>query len=445
VNSPQAPQWRPPPPPPRNGQRPSQPSRPADRERTRRIVGIVLYSLSVLTGLGLLLALFLLPPIFDDDYVRMQAMAIGAACALVPLTLYIALPRLVDRYDPEPWWCLLLAFGWGAFAACGFAAAINTGFDEILAALVGKETSEALTACVCAPVVEELWKGLGVFGTFYFLRREFDGVVDGVIYATFCALGFATVENVTYYARAGLSTQDTALVGTFIMRGVLSPWCHPLFTSMTGLGFGIARETERRWLRWMAPIFGYCGAVFLHSTWNTASTLSGMLMLLMLPLWFLFVFGFFCLLIWLVARKGRIIRDHLKDEVMMGFLTQGELLLVSSPVGRLRAGWGHGALGKEFVGAASRLALAKWHTGRAMRGKRMTVSADWIVPMRQNLAQLRTRIQQTSRKPFAPNPPMLQRPYDPRMPYGQPGQPGPQGPGQPPPYPGPPPPGTWRQ
>jgi RsiW-degrading membrane proteinase PrsW (M82 family) len=422
VNSPQAPQWRPPPPPSRQAPTGAGRNGRPDRERTRRVVGGVVYTLSVLAGLGLLLALFLLPPILDGDFDRLQAMGIGAACALVPLVLYIAIPRLVDRYDPEPWWCLLLAFGWGAFAACGFAAAINTGFEQILAALVGKETSEALTACVCAPVVEEFWKGLGVFGTFYFLRREFDGVVDGVIYATFCALGFATVENVTYYARAGLSTQDTALVGTFIMRGVLSPWCHPLFTSMTGLGFGIARETDRRWLRWMAPVFGYCGAVLLHSTWNTASTLSGMLMLLMLPLWFLFVFAFFCLLIWLVARKGRIIRDHLKDEVMMGFLTQGELLLVSSPIGRLRAGWGHGALGKEFVGAASRLALAKWHTGRAMRGNRGTVSADWIVPMRQNLTQLRTRIQQTSRKPFAPAPLMPPTPaaYQPPPAYRPP-------------------------
>ncbi len=422
MNSPQAPQWRPPPPPSRQVPTAGRGNGRPDGERTRRVVGGVVYTLSVLACLGLLLALFLLPPILDGDFDRLQAMGIGAACALVPLVLYIAIPRLVDRYDPEPWWCLLLAFGWGAFAACGFAAAINTGFDEVLAALVGKETSEALTACVCAPVVEEFWKGLGVFGTFYFLRREFDGVVDGVIYATFCALGFATVENVTYYARAGLSSQDTALVGTFIMRGVLSPWCHPLFTSMTGLGFGIARETDRRWLRWMAPVFGYCGAVLLHSTWNTASTLSGMLMLLMLPLWFLFVFAFFCLLIWLVARKGRIIRDHLKDEVMMGFLTQGELLLVSSPIGRLRAGWGHGALGKEFVGAASRLALAKWHTGRAMRGNRGTVSADWIVPMRQNLTQLRTRIQQTSRKPFAPAPlmPPVPPPYQPPPAYRPP-------------------------
>ena len=55
-------------------------------------------------------------------------------------------------------------------------------------------------ACISAPFVEEAMKGLAVFGVFYFLRREFDGVVDGVIYATFAALGFAAVENIIYYA-----------------------------------------------------------------------------------------------------------------------------------------------------------------------------------------------------------------------------------------------------
>ena len=39
-----------------------------------------------------------------------------------------------------------------------------------------------------APITEELFKGLGVFGIFYFGRRQFDGVVDAIIYASFIAL-----------------------------------------------------------------------------------------------------------------------------------------------------------------------------------------------------------------------------------------------------------------
>jgi RsiW-degrading membrane proteinase PrsW (M82 family) len=101
---------------------------------------------------------------------------------------------------------------------------------------------EIVGAAVCAPIVEEFWKGLAVFGMFYFWRREFDGVVDGIIYATFAALGFAAVENVVYYARAGTGHASVDLTSIFILRGVVTPWAHPLFTSMTGIGFGLARE-----------------------------------------------------------------------------------------------------------------------------------------------------------------------------------------------------------
>ena len=155
--------------------------------------------LAVLVGGALLLVLFLLPALFArHPEPRLEAMGVGAVLAFIPLVLYMSIPRILDRFDPEPWWCLALALLWGAVAACGFAAAINTMFDWAMGQLLDAQDAQALTACVCAPFVEEFWKGLGVFGVFFFLRREFDGVVDGVIYATFTALGFAAIENVTY-------------------------------------------------------------------------------------------------------------------------------------------------------------------------------------------------------------------------------------------------------
>jgi RsiW-degrading membrane proteinase PrsW (M82 family) len=376
-----------------------------DSEGGRRLVGGIVYGLAVLVGAGLLLAIFILPVLMGrHPGHRLSAMGVGALLAFIPLIFYMGIPRLIDRFDPEPWWCLALALLWGALAACGFAAAINTAFLWGMAQVVSASTAEMLTACLCAPFVEEFWKGLGVFGVFYFLRREFDGVVDGVIYATFTALGFAAIENVTYYASAELTRHGSMLAGTFLIRGVLAPWGHPLYTSMTGLGFGLSREATKPWVRWGAPFIGYLGAVFLHSVWNTAAVLSGMLFLVMLPLWFIFVAMFLGLLVWLVARKGRIIRDHLRDEVLLGFLSAAELDLVASPIGRLKAGMSHGALGRQFVGAASRLGLSKWHTARAMRGQKRTISADWIVPLRAELGELRQRIGQTTGRPLVAGP-----------------------------------------
>ena len=400
-----------------------------DPEKTRRTVGIVLYVLGMLIGGFLLLAVLFFPAMLSKHAdVEMEGLALGALFALPMLVVYLWVPWIVDRYDPEPWWALLMALAWGAIAACGFSALVNTVVDVVATQALGKGAGEVLSACISAPIVEEGTKAMAVFFMYYFMRREFDGVVDGVIYATFAALGFAAVENILYYGNAAtaeiLNHKEGAFIGTFVVRGILGPWGHPLYTSMTGLGFGIARETNKTWLKWIAPIGGYCFAMFLHSTWNIAATLSGYLVALMLPLWFLFVLCFFGLVIYLVRRKGRIIRDHLKDEVLMGNMTPMELELVTSPIGRIRATFSFGgAAGRRFIDAAARLALSKWHTGRATQGRKMTVSADMIFPLRQELAKLRYEV---SRK--------LGRPVPQPVPWS-PGQPTPWQPAQ---YPQPP-------
>ena len=380
-------------------------ARRPDPEGTRKIIGAILYALGMLMGGFLLLVVFVIPAFTSKHAdVEINAMLVGAALALPPLVIYLWIPWIVDRYDPEPWWCLLMALAWGGIAACGFSALINTAVQITGNAVGGESFGDVLGACVSAPIVEELFKGLAVFGMFFFLRRQFDGVVDGVIYATFAALGFAAVENIIYYSNAAREEavlgHAGVLAGTVLVRGVLGPWGHPLYTSMTGLGFGIARETNKTWLKWLAPIGGYLFAAFLHSTWNTAATLSNALVLLMLPLWFLFVLAFFILVIWLVKRKGKIIRDHLRDEVLMGNLTPWELELITSPIGRLKATFSFGgAAGRRFIDAAARLALSKWHTGRATMGRKMTVSADMIYPLRQDLFRLRGEVSRAMGRP----------------------------------------------
>ena len=113
--------------------------------------------------------------------------------------------------------------------------------DPIVAVAAGPEAGEVMSAIVSAPLVEEFFKCLGVWGVAFFLKREFDGVVDGIIYATFVALGFAAVENVIYYANAAQAGTDV-LAMTFGLRGVLGPWAHPVYTCMFGIGMGISRE-----------------------------------------------------------------------------------------------------------------------------------------------------------------------------------------------------------
>lgn len=365
-----------------------------DPYRTRKIVGGILWLLGQAVGFVLLLLLFgLLPLLQANPGQAFFGMAVGAALAFPAMCVYLTFPRLLDRYDPEPLYALVLCLLWGAVAACGFSALINTGVGAIAAAIAGPQAGDAVGAVISAPIVEEFWKGIAIVGVFYFLRNEFDGLVDGIIYATFIAIGFAATENVIYYANA-LSQDPTALAFTFILRGVIAPWGHPLYTAMTGIGLGLARESHRTWVKVVAPVAGYGGAVFLHALWNGSATVSDAmgapgLFFVMLPLWLIFVAAFVIIVLALVVRRGRIIREHLIDEVALGHLTQSELDLVCSAFGGLVAWFRKGSKGTEFVRAVARLGLSKWHTARAVRGQNKTFSMDFILPLRAKIRELR--------------------------------------------------------
>jgi RsiW-degrading membrane proteinase PrsW (M82 family) len=357
-------------------------------DRGRRIAGLVVWILGMVVGVVLNILFQFLEIYYSKNPGKMiDAVMTGAGFALIPLVFYLAVPMILDRYDPEPWWTLAMAFLWGALVATGFAGFINTFVGLGVTQMAGKEVGEFVTAVISAPLCEEFFKGLAVLGVFYFLRREFDGIVDGIIYATFCALGFAAIENISYYARADMHHQ---LGATFFVRGILAPWGHPLYTSMTGIGFGIARESASTPVRILAPIGGYFAGVTLHAIWNFVPTVMGNAFWYLIPLWLMFVLAFLTIVVALVVRKGRTIRTYLKDEVLLGNLSQEEVDLITSPVGMLRCtfSW-RGTAGRAFIHAGARLALSKWHTARAMKGQKRTISADFIVPMRQELKRRR--------------------------------------------------------
>jgi hypothetical protein len=72
-------------------------------------------------------------------------------------------------------------------------------------------------------------------------------------------------------------------------------------------------------------------------------------------------------------------------------------------VGRLKCtfSW-RGATGRNFIRAAARLALSKWHTARAMKGQKRTISADFIVPLREEMRTLRQQLAARAPHPVGP-------------------------------------------
>jgi RsiW-degrading membrane proteinase PrsW (M82 family) len=359
-----------------------------DVDKSRFNIGLALTIAGCLIGLILNLLLFVLPIFASPNASEIfGVMMKSAIIAYLPVGLYLLVPWVIDRYDPEPWWALAGVFMWGALFATGVSAVINT----INGALFG----EFFGSAVSAPIFEELTKGMAILGMVIFLRKEFDGVVDGIIYGTFVAIGFAATENIIYYARFN---KDVGSI--FVLRGVLTPWLHPLFTSMTGIGFGLGREHGSTWGKFVFPFIGYMAGVFMHAWWNGLPQIFGQgAFVLNLVVGILMALSFFVLICVLVYRKGKTIKKFLTDEVLIGTITQEEFDLITSYGGRLKArlSW-RGKAGAEFVSAGARLALSKWHTARAMKGSKATISADFIVPLRQEMTRLRGEMAANARR-----------------------------------------------
>ena len=169
---------------------------------------------------------------------------IALPLALAPVPLLVAAVLFIDRLEPEPRINLAFGFLWGAGVAALFAALINTaGLEYITQPALGASAGQYISATAGAPVVEETLKGLFLVWLVRWRRQELDGPTDGIVYAAMVGLGFAMTENIGYYINALVNPVHggVQLLGyTFVLRGVLSPFLHPIFTSMTGIGAAYA-------------------------------------------------------------------------------------------------------------------------------------------------------------------------------------------------------------
>jgi RsiW-degrading membrane proteinase PrsW (M82 family) len=269
------------------------------------------------------------------------AVVIGVAAALVPVAVVVAAVLWVDRWEPEPAKLLLTAFAWGACIATITALLINNTAESVGDLLLGRGNGSRVSALVSAPLVEEAAKGAFVLLVLLRRREEFDGIIDGIVYAGFTAAGFAFTENIYYFGRAfadyGFGTGTSAgVIAAFVLRGVLSPFTHPLFTALTGLGLGFAARTTSRPLRVLAPLGGYLAAVCLHALWNGAATLGGAKAFL--NVYFLIMVPMFIAVVLVVIlqrrREQRIVEAALPKMVEAHWIAASEVDLLATLDGR---------------------------------------------------------------------------------------------------------------
>ncbi|NUR87507.1 MAG: PrsW family intramembrane metalloprotease [Nonomuraea sp.] len=202
---------------------------------------------------------------------------IALTLAIAPVPVLLAAVLALDRLEPEPRSNLIFAFAWGMGVAVLAAGVINSLNLHYIVDTVGisQDSARNIAATFGAPPVEETMKGLVLLGLLRFRRAELDGPTDGIIYASMVGLGFAMSENVSYYLRALMSEDGlTGLAVTVVLRGILSPFAHPLFTSMIGVAVAYAaRHTGPG--RIYIILAGWIGAMTLHGLWNGLASYGG--------------------------------------------------------------------------------------------------------------------------------------------------------------------------
>lgn len=259
--------------------------------------------------------------------------AVGASIAIgivVPVFLW------VDRLESEPGRLLWFAFLWGALVSTAGALVLNQFGVQFF---VGLQVNPSFAGPVLvAPIVEETLKGLGVLVLFVFARREFNGVTDGIAYAGLIAAGFAFVENLFYLGNAYTLAGSGFLWDVFIVRCLLSPFAHPLFTVIVGVAFGLVAHRRRSPLVWILPPLALVVAIGLHALWNfsaiqTQDTFFALYVAVQVPL---FV-GFIALILWARWRESRLLRRHLTGFGLEGWLAPAEVRMIASPRERRRA------------------------------------------------------------------------------------------------------------
>lgn len=329
--------------------------------------------------------------------------------AFTPAVIYLLPFIWLDRYDPEPFWLLALAFAWGALVSVIISFVVNTviGTGVAIAAgggVEGAQIGNFVGAIVSAPIFEEASKGVGLLILLIYFRRYFDDILDGIVFAGVIALGFATVENVLYYGTAIAGTSDSempspSLAALFLMRGILSPFAHVTFTAMTGIGCGIARESHNRFVKIMMPILGYCAAVALHAIWNGMAVIGGLggfligYIVLEIP-FFLIIVGFS---VYVMYRQNKILKDMLAIDIAQGLIPKehGDTAVSAFK----SSGWLLGGLfsGKfrprsQYLRAIGKLGLSYWHIQRATAAQGHTASFQQNPILREEVLKWRDKV-----------------------------------------------------
>lgn len=263
----------------------------------------------------------------------MSRLLITLIAVATPTWLYLRLIYGVDKYEKEPTRYLVAAFLWGAVPAVVVGIIIEIILGIPIDIVLGEESlgGNLVNTAFVPPVVEEILKAGAVAIIYLWRRREFDGWVDGLVYGASAGLGFGYVENVFYLLGTGGWSDWLAL---FFLRVVVFGFMHGFWTSLTGIGFGLARNSKGAARKTLFISLGLMLAIFSHMLHNSALVLveqtDGFTFLLALVNYAVLLLLLFGLNLVASHLDRRMLQTYLRDEVPYA-LSQEAYAMLCSP------------------------------------------------------------------------------------------------------------------
>ncbi len=193
-------------------------------------------------------------------------------------------------------------------------------------------------AVVGAPVSEEAAKGAVLL--ILLRRRLIDSPIDGAVYAVAAAAGFAVVEDVVYFISAAAEGGTGELLVVFLMRGLLTPFAHPLFSIWMGIAAGwvVVRRPSPA-AAWGVGAAAWGLAVVLHAVWNGTLVASEQLpaLLAVVGLFFVVLFVATVIVVALLRRnQARAFEQQIPEIAAIAGLDPDETAMFASTPAYLR-------------------------------------------------------------------------------------------------------------
>lgn len=188
---------------------------------------------------------------------------------------YLIKVRSYDIYEKESFLKLLLV-------------AIFGGAISVITSLFIYEFVEVkrnfIDAIVKIGFIEESSKLIALMIIYYFIRKDFNEIVDGIIYITAISLGFAIIENVFY-----VMSSNTPLL-LLLQRSVYSVIGHISFSGYMGIAFYIHKKVASNYTGIALSVVlaslahGFYDGVIFHGELNSVFQVV-FVILIVLQLW----------------------------------------------------------------------------------------------------------------------------------------------------------------